>query len=194
MVSMRRLTALPHTEWTEDELESSEIPRASGTRPVARPVELPDVDAAPEGLERSERPTLRVPRFELFEGGAAERPERSSRDSGEMGDARNEAPTVPAPAVIASLAEATEDVPRQVPPSTTPPSLREIGSLQRVPRLIRSIAEIRQSKLDPKQAFVLVLVDGHLDIETILDASALPMHEVLRILVDLLRKELIALD
>ncbi len=204
---MMRLKALPRSLWGEESDEDEdETWRASGTRrvvaradqPAPPPAESPPQRTALEPereLPLADRPTLPVPRFELLDGGgngagiyASILDTTGAPDSG-----RDESPTVPAPAYVDALRRGT-DAARSAPPSRTPPSFRELGSLQRVPHLTCSPDELRASPLDHKQAFVLVLVDGHLDIETILDATPMPMHDVLRILLDLKALGLIALD
>jgi hypothetical protein len=57
-----------------------------------------------------------------------------------------------------------------------------LGSFERVPYVNASMREVMMAKLDHREGFVLSLVDGASDIDTILDACPMPTHKTLRIL------------
>jgi hypothetical protein len=192
---MKNSNALSH-DIVDDEADDADVdlvPRISGTRRVAPPASANDDEA---GSESSDRPTVRVPKFALLGGGAGSDAYAAVLTEGGLGEPAepdpSELPTVPAPPRTAE-AKADDCTPSEAP-TRPPPSYRDLGSLQRVPRLVCSPEQLRKAALDHKQAFVLVLVDGRLDIETILDATPMAMHEVLRILLDLLGQGLIAID
>jgi len=142
-------------------------------------------------LGTSERPTLKVPRFEVLDGGI-DNPYARVLEEGAWDVDRLDAPTVRAPAFWELPPEARE-AERHLS-SRAPPSYSDLGSLHGIPRIVQPAANIRAAGLDHREAFVLVLIDGRIDIETILDASPLPMHDVLRILLDLRTMGLIAID
>ncbi len=174
----------------EDDLDDV-LGRKSGTRPVARAHEREAPQAVEPWVDPTDRPTLRVPRFEVFEGGltspysvvASVVPEA-------VESARSDMPTMRAPEL------SPDSVPTVPPPrnaSRRPTGFGQLGSLKAIPRVIRTASEIRSSGLDHRQAFVLTLIDGHIDVETILDATPLSMHDVLQIVVELVDKNLISL-
>jgi hypothetical protein len=57
-----------------------------------------------------------------------------------------------------------------------------LGSFERVPFVKASMHEVMMAKLDHREGFVLSLVDGVSDIDTILDACPMTTHKTLRIL------------
>ena len=63
--------------------------------------------------------------------------------------------------------------------------LKLLGSFDRLPYVAASMQEVMLAKLDHKEGFVLSLVDGASDIDTILDACPMPTHKTLRILYEL---------
>jgi hypothetical protein len=67
-----------------------------------------------------------------------------------------------------------------------------IGSLEQVPVLVAPLAEIDAGVLDPRAAFVLSQVDGHTNLDAILDVSGMPALETLRIVSELARRRIIA--
>jgi hypothetical protein len=69
-------------------------------------------------------------------------------------------PTVPAPA--------------PADPSPLPPT-------DRIPRLVVPLHELKSLSLDPESGFVLSRIDGISTIETLLDVSAMPRFEALRL-------------
>ena len=192
---MARPDALHRDLRNEDDLDDAWLARQSGTRRIARPIAPPEGEDSPPPemeLDNSERPTLRVPRFEVLGGGVDNTYSRVLEEGGWEVD-HLDAPTVPAPAFWELPPEARDAAERRLS-SRVPPSYSDLGSLQSVPRIVQPAANIRAAGLDHREAFVLVLIDGRIDIETILDASPLPMHDVLRILLDLRTKGLIAID
>jgi hypothetical protein len=70
--------------------------------------------------------------------------------------------------------------------------LRVLGSVERVPYVTATRETILLAKLDHHEGFVLSLVDGQSDIDTLLDASPMPTHKTLRILQGLRVRRLIA--
>lgn len=66
--------------------------------------------------------------------------------------------------------------------------------LSGVPRRVISDAELRQRPLDHVRAFLLSLVDGTSSVETLLDVCAMPRHQALALLGDLLEDGLVTLD
>ncbi len=176
----------------EDDLDGV-LGRQSGTRPVARVHEPQGTPKAAEPwVDPTDRPTLKVPRFEVFDGGFASPYSVVANGAHEaMESARSEMPTMRAPEIC------PDSVPTVPPPrdrSRRPTAFGQIGSLRAIPRVIRTASEIRSSGLDHRQAFVLALIDGHIDVETILDATPLSMHDVLQIVVELVDKNLISLE
>lgn len=186
---------------TTPESDDQHGPSASGTRKVARPLDvLCDPIAVEAGesdeRERAARPTVRVPRYEAKEPTQGEDGFYANvlDIGGGKPGARAEAPTIPAPPRVEALRGTSEESLGSQLSTRAPPSFGELQSLQGVPRLTCRLDRLHGTVLDHKQAFVLILVDGHLDIETILDATPMPMHEVLRILLELIAKGLIAVD
>jgi hypothetical protein len=57
-----------------------------------------------------------------------------------------------------------------------------LGSFERVPYVNASMQSVMMAKLDHREGFVLSLIDGASDIDTILDACPMPTHKTLRIL------------
>ncbi len=57
-----------------------------------------------------------------------------------------------------------------------------LGSFDRLPHVTATMHEVMMAKLDHREGFVLSLVDGASDIDTILDACPMPTHKTLRIL------------
>jgi hypothetical protein len=106
---------------------------------------------------------------------------------------RADAITLPAPRMsVVPRQDEREAKSGESPPSSG--AFRDLGSFQCVPRVVRTPCQIRQAKLDHRQAFVLCLIDGRVDVEAILDTCPLPMHDVLGILRELVWQGLIDLD
>jgi len=76
-------------------------------------------------------------------------------------------------------------------PSREPEPSRPSAALGRVPKVVRSNAEIAKLPLDAKAGFVLSLIDGASSVETIVDASGLPKEQVLAAVEELLRHAVI---
>jgi hypothetical protein len=70
--------------------------------------------------------------------------------------------------------------------------LARIGSLDQVPVLVTPLPAIDARALDYRAAFVLSQVDGHTSLDAILDVSGMPALETLRIVAELVRREIIA--
>jgi hypothetical protein len=69
--------------------------------------------------------------------------------------------------------------------------LKVLGSVDRVPYVTASMKDILLAKLDHREGFVLSLVDGRSDIDALIDASPMPTHKTLRILLSLRAQSLI---
>jgi hypothetical protein len=67
-----------------------------------------------------------------------------------------------------------------------------IGSLEQVPVLVASLAELVGRALDPRAAFVVAQIDGHTSLDTILDLSGMSVLETLRTVCELVRRKIIA--
>lgn len=70
-------------------------------------------------------------------------------------------------------------------------AVEALGGLRRVPRVAVRPRALASLRLDQREAFVLSLVDGVATIEDIVDMSALPEVDALRVLVELCRRELV---
>jgi hypothetical protein len=70
--------------------------------------------------------------------------------------------------------------------------LKVLGSVERVHYEIATKETILLAKLDHREGFVLSLIDGQSDIDTLLDASPMPTHQTLRILQGLRTRSLVA--
>lgn len=68
-----------------------------------------------------------------------------------------------------------------------------LGSLDQVPVLLVSPAELRWLALDHRAGFVLSLIDGASSVEDIIDVSTMPQMEVLRTLYNLITQNVISL-
>ncbi|MEZ4408495.1 MAG: hypothetical protein R3A52_18770 [Polyangiales bacterium] len=68
-----------------------------------------------------------------------------------------------------------------------------LGSLDQVPVLLVSPAELRWLALDHRAGFVLSLIDGVSTVEEIIDVSTMPQMEVLRTLYNLITQNVINL-
>lgn len=71
--------------------------------------------------------------------------------------------------------------------------LKLLGSFDRLPYLIASMHDVMIAKLDHREGFVLSLVDGASNIDTILDACPMPTHKTLRILYGLYERGILGL-
>src|SRR4029079_2453569 len=69
----------------------------------------------------------------------------------------------------------------------------QIGSGDRVPHLVVSRDELRWLAIDHRAGFLLSHIDGVSSVETILDVSGMPRLDSLRILAELLLKNVVAL-
>ncbi len=93
-------------------------------------------------------------------------------------------------------AVAAEPVPRRRKPWTaraiTRDLLQGVGSFDQVPLRVPGVV-IQSMSLRPRHAFVLHLVDGSLSVASIIDASPLPMEEVLGLLTELVSSGLVSI-
>jgi len=105
---------------------------------------------------------------------------------------RSEQDTVRPPAFRPMVVPVARDLCSQ-PPARPSLSVLRLGSLDRVPVVLVPGRDLRATGLDHREAFVLGLVDGRSDIEAVLDATPMPMHQVLIILTSLMDRGLIAL-
>jgi hypothetical protein len=71
--------------------------------------------------------------------------------------------------------------------------LKVFGSLDRIPVVTATMRDILMTDLDHREGFMLSLIDGKSDIDTLLDASPMPTHKVLRILQGLRARGLVSL-
>ena len=69
---------------------------------------------------------------------------------------------------------------------------KRLGSVRRIPQIAMSPEQLGKLSLDHRVGFLLALVDGASPIETILDISAMPAPDVLRIFVELYERGVIA--
>ena len=67
----------------------------------------------------------------------------------------------------------------------------DLGSLSHVPVIVVTSAELTALELDSRAGFVLALVDGTLDIQTIIDVSGMQAADTLAILQDLRDKGIV---
>ncbi len=66
-----------------------------------------------------------------------------------------------------------------------------LGSLEQIPRLAVTTDELFDLHLDHHMGFILTLIDGVLDFETIVDVCGMPRHEAIRVLAMLVRRRVI---
>jgi hypothetical protein len=145
--------------------------RESGTRPIAHHVATPEPDGA---CRESQRPTIPVPAAASLVA-YRESPPRIQDNAVAVG-ARSIEEGLMAPLLMAPLLMA-------------PP----FGSVDRVPYVIATMDVILSATLDHCEGFVLSLVDGHSNVDSLLDTSPMSTHETLRILLGLEARGLIAL-
>ena len=177
-MSARSLRQIPSTTWLGEEED-----RPSGVHPIARPVPLPLPLAEADGsvARASTRPTVPVSRNDVSPGPA---PDIYTRIMGGtlasvVGEAR------PSPRTRKQKQPGARRITRDL--------FLSLGSLQCIPQRTSLATDLRDAAIDPRQAFVLSLVDGMTPIESIVDASPLPMHQVLVILENLLSLRLLSL-
>ena len=103
-------------------------------------------------------------------------------------------PTVKLPAVraIPSVASASPVSDRALTVRPSRPR-RQLESLGSVPVVVEPGRDVRGLSLDPREAFVLSLIDGKLDLESLIDATPMASDDTLRILERLLDEGVIAL-
>jgi hypothetical protein len=70
--------------------------------------------------------------------------------------------------------------------------LQRVGSFDQVPTRVQDV-EMESMHLRPRHAFILHLVDGSLSVASIIDASPLPMDEVLELLTELVSYGLVSI-
>jgi hypothetical protein len=106
---------------------------------------------------------------------------------------REERPTVPAfgaagvpPDAEGAIARAADDEP------SSGVTMRP-ETLTSVPRLAVSMKQLKTMPLDHRAGFIASFVDGAFTIEMILDACAMPRHEALSLLGDLVARGVIVL-
>jgi len=95
---------------------------------------------------------------------------------------------LPATSEPPSVAHPTLDRLRAAPP---PAAALALGSLEAVPSIKMLPRYLRARSSSQEEAFVLRLIDGRRDIETILDSCPLETREVLAILASLLQAQVI---
>jgi len=71
---------------------------------------------------------------------------------------------------------------------------QRIGSFSRVPVLAISLSELRRRDLDHRAGFLLSLVDGVSSVEALLDVSAMPRVDALRMLARLVEDGILRVD
>jgi hypothetical protein len=189
-VLMARTHARQHQHESSDKAASVE----SGTRRVA-PQRVLGLDPNPEDVPASDRPTVPAPRhlMEVLASSSTEQAELAvTVQPPAVPLMRSEHPTFRPQAFRPMLVPVVRD-PNSVPPARPSLSVLRLGSLQRVPVLLEPGRDLRATTLDNREAFVLGLVDGRSDIEAVLDATPMPMHQVLLIITGLMDRGLIAL-
>ncbi len=95
------------------------------------------------------------------------------------GDNINSRPTIPAPASAPEDDDADESGVYATRHSQSDLALR-IPSLSLVPMVRMSPAELRGLPLDPTSAFLLGVMDGVTNLETLLDMAPVPREDALR--------------
>jgi hypothetical protein len=168
-------------------------------RAVPPPMLVRPLDAEPEAPSL-EPPPSELPSLRPLAGGLSVPP--AARVSGLYSSVPRVRGPSSAPPEAAKSSPAIVAAPRvSAPPpitSSVPPAgaasspeelersyLKTLGSLEGVPRLVLSPAELGKLSLDHRAGFVLTFVDGASSIDTLLDASGLPRLELLRILAEL---------
>jgi hypothetical protein len=168
----------------EEDALSSEA-RQSGTRRVAH-------EAKPDGRRASERPTLPVPGAASLVG-YIESPPRIQRIAIEGSSRGSLKPSTLRVRLTPYAREhACADGDTDDTPGAMLEYLRLLGPLDRVPCVAATMESILVAKLDHREGFVLSLVDGRSDIESLIDACPMPTHKTLRILLVLRARGLIA--
>jgi hypothetical protein len=166
-------------DWSED-LDS----RESGTRRVAR-------QATPSPLHdrESQRPTVPAPANASLVA-YMEHPPRISNSTLEStkSDGRV-AIRMRALPRLDSRDKPTLALPRAIPRAEESRLL-----LTAVPRVIAKLHEIFESQLDSEQAFLLSLLDGHSDVDSVIDASPMSRDKTLGILESLRARRIIAVQ
>jgi hypothetical protein len=203
---MRRPRAVRSSVWDEDRSEPDADPRASGTRKAARRLAPPTEPplAAPVPATADERPTEPVAARQGLERVDEEpdagptyarvlTPHGMQRAEIEREERANRV-TTPVPALAAAPCSVVDGITGEPSSSRPRPSLRELATFPRIPRRVRSASLTKTAHLDHTHAFVLTLIDGQIDVETICDVSPLPVEQVFRILDDLAHEGLIVVE
>jgi hypothetical protein len=211
-----RQTARTSPPLRDESLLDLDAPLESVTRLVAAaPREIPDAPGVANA-----HPTMPVPSFYLFlaEHNEDEMAAGLAAHLEDLGDEANDAldrepanddplrvgpstgtfsVVVPAqPASPVPSAPSVSSISSTFLPDASPDSdslFDLLASIARVPYLRRSPREIPRGNIHHAEACVLALIDGRTSIESVLDASSLPIPRVLRILNDLLQREIIGL-
>jgi hypothetical protein len=63
--------------------------------------------------------------------------------------------------------------------------------LERIPRVVAETAELNASELEPREYFLVSLLDGHTTVEALLDISGMPAEAALALLDGLVRRGLV---
>jgi hypothetical protein len=63
--------------------------------------------------------------------------------------------------------------------------------LERIPRVVAETAELNASELEPREYFLVSLLDGHTTVEVLLDISGMPAEAALALLDGLVRRGLV---
>jgi hypothetical protein len=191
-----------------ESFEEDEAPTSAGWKSGTRRVALD-----PEGsLRDSERPTRPVPMSSSMVAYMGSPPligpayaNVSSRYVIKGRDAGTARLAIPGPPLLPHLLEAPlgqvilasehafADEPKGDGPGSALEYLKVLGSVERVLYVSGTMARILSAGLDPREGFILSLIDGELNIDGLLDVSPMPTHETLRILQRLRARGLIAL-
>ncbi len=63
--------------------------------------------------------------------------------------------------------------------------------LERIPRVVAETAELNASDLEPREYFLVSLLDGSTSVEALLDISGMPAEEALALLDGMVRRGLV---
>ena len=182
-MSARSLRKIESAPWEDGEDDF----RPSGVHPIARPVPLPEQPAA----HASQRPTVPVPAPPRLPGALpAKDATRDIYSKIVTGTLASVSAVDPPPHAVPAAKKRKQPGARRI----TRDLFLSLGSLDQIPRRTALAADLRAASIDPRQAFVLTLVDGMTPIESIVDVCPLPMHQVLVILEHLLSLRLLTLD
>jgi len=159
-------------------------------------------------------PSRRVSRAAYETGDFVEKTKRRALTSRGLGDsgarARQEMPTAPPHSGVRDRAEAStppasvEKVSTRRPRTSRPPvRVDDVGDLavaiaskavpSFAPKLLKSRAELTSAPIDHRDAFVISLIDGKMNVAAIVDASGMARREIAAILDRLVQLGIVAL-